>query len=274
MEEEDVFDDDDEEEVFLKVLAEKVQPGLSDSDCLQMCSACGTFVWFVSFIGAVAGGIWFFTENSSYNSNLAVINSMDAATDFIAVTPGCNINFTRHAYEETSVHNHASKKSTYTCVDYYFYNITDLSSSSSKWPSVPQSQSRSCDSADKAESIFSGVSPTDVIPCWRAVALPANGGYTCGNDLCLKINDPTDDYQRMVSAQGASTMNRDNAFGVFLPCLLVSLPLYVLLCWGPGRCRRRFCWCEFAHCRGSVVHSGSDQSEEATIEPSKGQIEP
>jgi hypothetical protein len=144
-----------------------------------------------------------------------------------------------------------SKKTTtyYQCSDIYYYDIIDLSSGK-KWAALPEDIERtawrvfsrslsvngcSSDMGLRKPSAFSNILPTSIVPCWRSKVLPAKKGYSCGNEPCIKIIEPsTFDIEKPTAAK----QNTRNAFGVFLPCLITWLVLWILLCWGPDRCSK------------------------------------
>ena len=232
---------DDEEDLFLDILVDKIRPGSSNAQCMKLWSAVGTFFCFVSGVGACLAGLWLVMEIEDHSSQMEIYDKMDPETDFERIHPGCNINLTKHEYVVVAgSHNHASKKTDPSrCYDKYFYTVTDLSSGS-EWPSAAQSTSRSCGASTRANSSFAGTLPTQTVPCWRAKRLPAPVGYICGNEKCVKISDPAHDY----AARDPITSNRDTALTIFLPCIICSVLLWLLLCWGPDRCNRiKRCQC-------------------------------
>jgi hypothetical protein len=249
----DVEDSDDEEQyeedTFLDILATKICQKCSDSSaetCTQLCTAYGIFCLFVTGVGTIASAVWLFIEVDTYNTEINIYNAMDPDLDFERIQPGCTINFTRHEYLEViGAHNHMTKmQDPSRCYDSYFYTITDLSSGG-EWDSAAQSSERKfadryCHNSVRANSSFAGTLPTDIVSCWRAKHLPAPEGYVCGNEACIKINDPAIDYAARVPFEG----NKDNASNIFVPCLLASLLLWLLLSWGPERCdRMKRCQC-------------------------------
>jgi hypothetical protein len=131
--------------------------------------------------------------------------------------------------EVIGAHNHVTKMQDPSyCCDSHFYTTTDLSSGG-EWGSAAQPTERKftdryCHNSVRATSSSAGTLPTDIVSCWRAKHLPAPACYACGNEACIKINDPAIDCAARVPFEG----NKDSALEIFVPCLLASLLLWLL----------------------------------------------
>lgn len=150
-------------------------------------------------------------------NNRAEVDSFNPSTDFSPITGGCTVITVKHSEDQRQDRNPY-------CVDVYLYTFN---SSLGVFLSAPEEISRGsgtwCDDSNQVEA---QLSEGEEVDCWQ----PANGKaksnletfYSCGNDPCIKVLDPQDEWN-IANAFAIVFISLGSAFlGVGLPACGVA----------------------------------------------------